>query len=158
MTKQSVLRTIDKQIADVKEASNGKVRYSKKEVANQLQDIRQMVSDINSVGFSCKTSTPMINDENDIMNAVCFVTGLNKDDILAPCRNADLIRARKIYSVCMNQMMGYKPDKIGELIGKDRTTVIFHLKNHEADMFSCKQYRNSFNRVCEILGWNQQHN
>lgn len=115
-----------------------------------------MVSDIDIPTFPTRTASNLT--ENDIAKAVSTATGLTKEEILSPTRNADVIQARKIFSVCANRILGYKPPKIAPLINKDRTTVIFHLKNHEADMFSCKQYRNSFNRVCEILGWNQQQN
>ena len=156
MTKQAVLKSIDKRITDIAYKTDGKLRYSRNDIKTTLQEIRKMVADIETNTFPSRKSTNM--NENDIMNAVCSVMGLTKDEMLSHKRNAELIQARKIFSVCANQILGYKPPKIASLVGKDRTTVIFHLKNHDADMFSCKQYRNAYNRVCEILHLNNKNN
>lgn len=150
MTKQTVLNRIDSQIEDIKYKADGKTRYSRKDVTARLQSIREMVSDIDSIGFLKEICIDK--DANDIMNAVYNVTGLSKDDLQSPNRHAEYIQARKIFSVCANQFLGYTAPRIASMLNKDRTTVIYHLKNHDADMFSCKQYRNSYTRVCQLLG------
>ena len=156
MTKQTALKAIDSQISNVIHKTDGKLRYSRKDVTETLQNIRQMVSDIDITAF---TGGGCIDkNESDIMQAVCSVTGLSKETITGPRRDAEVIRARKLFSVFAKQILGFKPDKIGRIINKDRTTVIFHIKNHEGDMFSCKPYRNAYNKACQLLGMNELTN
>ena len=89
--------------------------------------------------------------ESGIIRAVCSATGLQMSEILAHSRRSDLVRARKICAVCMSQMLEYSPQRIGEIIDRDRCTVIFHLKGHDADMVSSPKYRKEYREVCEML-------
>jgi len=144
MTKQEALDMIDEEIIN---ASQRKT-CSKKYVSETLQGIRQAVSDIDDLGYIDEETAK---GEKRIMNAVCSITGLTREALKRPTRRSDVIRARKIYSVCMNQMLNANPEVIGKFIGKHRTTVFFHLGKHEGDMRSCPEYRNIYNKVCEKL-------
>jgi chromosomal replication initiation ATPase DnaA len=62
------------------------------------------------------------------LEAICKVSGLNKEDILSDSRERHLVRARQLFYACLRSE-GTSWTRIARLVGRDHTTVMRGVDN-----------------------------
>lgn len=64
-------------------------------------------------------------DHDQILMAVCIGLGLDKRGVLGKCRTRPLVEARQIAFYLMRKLTGLTLKQIGEIFGRDHSTVIY---------------------------------
>lgn len=62
-----------------------------------------------------------------IIEAVCRVTGFSESEIRGPGRKGALTEARALVSYLCRKLTGLTYESIGAFVGRDHTTVLYHV-------------------------------
>jgi chromosomal replication initiation ATPase DnaA len=83
-----------------------------------------------------------------IANVVSEITGI--DIIQENSRKREVVDAKRIYGHLARKLTVFSDEQIGELIGKDRCTIIHYRRTSEGLLESDKEYHNAYNQCLEI--------
>ena len=75
-----------------------------------------------------KTNNPIA--LNEVLDVVCRITQIHKDDILGTSRLAKIVEARKLVIIILYQY-GYGVYDIGVMLNRDHSTIFHHVQDIE---------------------------
>ena len=85
-----------------------------------------------------------------LFTAIHTATGITKDEIQSSSRKACYVCARRIIAYHLNKQ-NYTYRQIGEIINRDRASVIYFIKNHTDEYKYNKKYREMFDAVSKLI-------
>lgn len=98
------------------------------------------------------TREDSMNDSMDsIVEFVCLVTQVNKNDLLGRKRNRVLIDAKRMCYSAIREIYNYPLTSIGGFFRMDHTSVIHHLKAHKNLLEWDSSYSEKYNNLLTVI-------
>ena len=90
--------------------------------------------------------------KEEILEIISEECGVNVNDVMKKIRKSELVKVRHLYSAILRKYYGFSYPKIGEIMGKDHTTII-----HSVDAFRNRykneeDYRELTNKIYNRIG------
>lgn len=90
-------------------------------------------------------------DIDSIINLVCDVLNLERDDVMSNSRKRDLVEARTIAIGLINTIHRITLKKLGSIFGKDHSTIIYTLKNFNELKEYDRQFKDKLDLVMKYI-------
>lgn len=87
--------------------------------------------------------------EDDLFGALYIVFGVNKEELLSKTRTATPALCRKVHSALLCREFNLHPEAVANHINRDRTSVLYYIKNHDRDYEFWMTYKESYDIVSE---------
>lgn len=98
------------------------------------------------------TREDSMNDSMDsIVEFVCLVTQVNKNDLLGRKRNRVLIDAKRMCYSAIREIYNYPLTSIGGFFRMDHTSVLHHLKAHKNLLEWDSSYSEKYNNLLDVI-------
>lgn len=98
------------------------------------------------------TREDSMNESMDsIVEFVCLVTQVNKNDLLSRKRERVLIDAKRMCYSAIRDLYGYPLTSIGGFFHMDHTSVIHHLKAHKNLIEWDSSYSEKYNNLLSVI-------
>jgi len=98
------------------------------------------------------TREDSMNDSMDsIVEFVCLVTQVNKNDLLGRKRNRVLIDAKRMCYSAIREIYNYPLTSIGGFFRMDHTSVLHHLKAHKNLLEWDSSYSEKYNNLLTVI-------
>jgi len=98
------------------------------------------------------TREDSMNDSMDsVVEFVCLVTQVNKNDLLGRKRNRVLIDAKRMCYSAIREIYNYPLTSIGGFFRMDHTSVLHHLKAHKNLLEWDSSYSEKYNNLLTVI-------
>jgi len=109
-----------------------------------------MTTDLETCSYNNMEDTNTSQIHEKIMQIVCIVCNIDKDEMYSRTRTRNLVNARVLFSHLVNKYTSYTKTRIGKMINRDHATVLYYLKNHPSFVECDFEYK-LLNTQCEAL-------
>lgn len=91
---------------------------------------------------------------NEVLNIVSFVTKVPVEDIKSKVRKQNIVSARQMYCAYMvdQNNVPYTLSEIGSIVSIDHSSVLHNKKITKDYCATEPQFRNNYERICELAG------
>lgn len=85
-----------------------------------------------------------------IINKACMLWGVSKEDVLGKKRNVPFPFARAMIAKTIRDTYGLSYPKIGKIMGKNHSSVIYYYKLYDTEYKYNQEFRNFANAMKEM--------
>jgi chromosomal replication initiator protein len=89
---------------------------------------------------------------DEILEIVSEECGIKVEDIVSKIRNKEVVNGRYIFCSIMKKYYGYPLKKIGNILGRDHTTIIHAIHTFRVRYVHESQYRDMTQRIYDRIG------
>lgn len=86
-----------------------------------------------------------------IITQIASLMGIRRELLLSPTRRRNVVDARRIIAAYLRQNARLSLSRIGNLIDRDHTDVLYLLKSHNSLMDTDRSYRNLYDGIVDQL-------